>query len=1022
MGVEQAIAGGTGRSTRRRWVVWCTLATLAAVGFALLIRGLTRPDHDRLLEQARLALAAGDFAQADRLAAAALDAEPDSAAALLTAGEARVGLEDFEAAAKLFDRAPDDGSAAAVEARFRAGVLAMGHLYRASEAENHFRRALGAAPRHLEANLALAELLGREARSFEAAPLVVEVLRQGKAPVDLLLLPAKGWVHDLPWLQRCRETVPGDPPVLLGLAGHARDGGHDAEALQLVRAAVAAEAALIEAQALLGRLLLDADAEAEFDSWQRRLPPEAGGHPDIWSLRAEWAERAGESRTAIRCYWEALRRDPSLRAANYQLAQLLIELGEDERAAPFLRRAEELQQLRALKDNLLSSEHTSLEPIRRLAAKLEKLGRVWEAWGWCLVAERIAPAAWISEQKQRLRPLLEADPPFTLDSANPAVAVDLSDFPLPKGSRVEGRGSRASRRDEDSLPPARISFRDDARAAGIDFQYNNGGQPLRSAGAEYEQKMYEFSGGGAAVLDFDGDARPDLYLTQGGEWGRVESRESRVESQKKRSAPLASEPQHSTLNPQPLDRLYRNLGNGHFEDVTLGAGIVETSFSQGAAAGDFDNDGFADLYVANIGGNRLLKNNGDGTFSDFTNLAGVAGDDWTTSCLIADLSGDGLPELYAVNYLGGADVFERVCRHGDGRPRMCMPFQFPAAQDRVYWNRGDGRFEDATSESGIAVPDGKGLGIVAADFDEAGGLDLFVANDTVANFCFFNRSGGPAGPPELVELGLASGVAFNRRGRAEGSMGVAIDDADGDGRLDLFVTNFHKETNTLYVAKDSDFFIDQSDEANLAESSRAVLGFGTQFLDADLDGRPDLIITNGHVDDLRAYGRPYRMPPQFYRNVGGGRFEELPAGVLGPFFEEKSLGRGLARLDWNGDGREDAVISHLDRPAALLTNTTESPGHGVTLEFRGVVSARDAIGTVVRVKLGDETLVRQLTAGDGYQASNQRQLVIGLGSATTIDELQIRWPSGREQKFAALPADRRYVFIEGAPAPVAIEE
>jgi len=451
--------------------------------------------------------------------------------------------------------------------------------------------------------------------------------------------------------------------------------------------------------------------------------------------------------------------------------------------------------------------------------------------------------------------------------------------------------------------------------------------------------MFEFSGGGCAALDFDRDGWPDLYFTQGCRWPVREDDFTR------------------------LDRLYRNLGTGSFADVTQAAGLRENRFSGGVTSGDFDNDGFPDLYVANTGANRLYRNNGDGS------------------------------------------------------PRMCMPFHFSGAQDQIYLNLGDGRFRNVTPGSGIEVEDGKGLGVVAADLCGRGKLDLFVANDTVMNSLFENRTKGPGGPLAFVESGLSRGVALNRDGRAEGCMGIAVGDVDGDGRQDLFVTNFHLESNTLYLQQSPGTFADRTRESGLVQSSLSMLGFGAQFLDADMDGWLDLIVTNGHIDDLRRYGRPYRMPMQFYANRGQGRFAELPAETLGPFFQQKALGRGLARLDWNRDGREDAAISFLDRPAALLTNTTRDVGNRLSMTFSGVSSPRDATGATVRAKLGKRTIVRQLTGGGGYQAANQQHVVIGLGSASEVARLEVRWPSGRRQVFDNPPINHELLLVENEPKP-----
>jgi hypothetical protein len=541
---------------------------------------------------------------------------------------------------------------------------------------------------------------------------------------------------------------------------------------------------------------------------------------------------------------------------------------------------------------------------------------------------------------------------------------------------------------------ASAAIRFEPANAGIDFQYFNSADPT-TPGA----RMYEFTGGGVGVLDFDLDGRPDLYFPQGCRW-----------------PPEPSQTEY-------VDRLYRNVGNG-FRDVTISARIVEPSFSQGVACGDFDDDGFQDVYVANIGGNRLFHNRGDGTFADVTDSSGfeaaLAGSrerdgssegGWTTSVMIADLNGDALPDLFDVNYVTGRDVFDRICDH-DGTPRVCSPTVFDAAPDRFWLNRGDGTFSDVTRLVGLEAGGGTGLGVVAADFDGSGRLSLFVANDARPNHFFRNVSEPGVALPRFEESAASMGLATDREGASQACMGIAAGDANGDGRLDLFVTNYADEPNALYEQQADGTFTEMSRESGLARPSIELLGFGTQFLDGDGDGRKDLIVTNGHVDDFRFKGYEYAMPTQVYRNLGG-RFELLPAAAVGDYFTSMRRGRGLARLDWNGDGRDDFAVSHLDEPAALLTNT--SPGSGGTIAFllKGTSSARDAIGTVVEVTVAGERHVAQLTAGDGYEASNERVVTIGTGNADFVEEIAVRWSSGRIEKVADLPTRSRWVLIEG---------
>jgi tetratricopeptide (TPR) repeat protein len=971
---------------RVRAVLLRSLPLLAVAGFIawLVVHGM-RPSEDDLVRKARLALSQERCAEARDLAERALELSPDSTVALLVAGDAERASENLAAAVDYYERIQSQEAAEWGPARWHAGETLL-RLGRATAAEKQFRRLLSAQPDHLQANLQMTKLLAAECRRREAVPFVLELFRQGRVDVDLLSLLSldDGGVLDLKLLHRCRDADPSDARVLTGLACAARS-AHDADgAIRLLHRAIELEPDFIEGRAKLGRALWETMRETEFAAWLSQQGPEADNHPLIWTLRGLWEQRQDRRRTAIRCFWEALRRDPNDQIANYRLAKLLETIGRKKQAAPFLKRSVALARLIQLRDALLNTEQTSLEPIRRVVVQLESLGRLWEAWGWCRVALRIAPSAgWFADAAGRLRSQLSNETILTPATFNPAEQIDLSEFSRPSHTLQKPVPATAATAAKDAQERTAISFRDDAAAAGLAFRYFN--SPSRPGAG---QKMYEFNGGGCAVLDYDGDGLPDLYFTNGCRWP---VRENRFDH---------------------LDRLYRNVGDGTFRDVTQQAGLAENRFSLGVTVGDFDNDGFPDLYAANIGPNRLYRNNGDGTFSDVTGTAGVGDPRWSTSCLMADLDGDGHPEIYSVNYLEGADVFHRVCAHADGTPRMCMPFHFPGSQDQLYQNLGDGRFENVTSKSDITVPNGRGLGIVAADWTGDGRLSLFVANDTVANFFFINRTKA-GGRLRFSEQAVLSGVALNRNGQAEGCMGIAAGDAFGDGRLSLYVTNFYQETNTLYRCTGGPTFEDVTRSAGLAGPSLPMLGFGTQFLDADLDGHLDLILTNGHIDDYRKYGRPYRMRAQFHRNRGDGRFEELFASKLGPFFAGKRLGRGLARVDWNRDGREDAVISHLDGPVALLTNTTGNAGNFLALRLRGVACSRDAIGTSVQVRLGKRTLVRQLTAGDGYQASNERRLVFGLGAASRIDTVAVRWPSGRVQQFAPSAVNREFIAIEG---------
>jgi hypothetical protein len=323
-------------------------------------------------------------------------------------------------------------------------------------------------------------------------------------------------------------------------------------------------------------------------------------------------------------------------------------------------------------------------------------------------------------------------------------------------------------------------------------------------------------------------------------------------------------------------------------------------------------------------------------------------------------------------------------------------------------------FVNATQPAGMVAGDGRGLGVVIADLNDDGWPDVYVANDSSPCFLFQNQGPDDGSGLKFAEIGLASGTAVNAEGHPTAAMGIACADLDGDGRLDLYVTNFYRETDILYLNRGDSLFEDATHRAGIAGATRLVLGWGTQAADFDLDGRPELFLTNGHIDDLRDEDMPWKMPPQLFYNLGEGAFADISRDS-GEFFGGEYLGRGVARLDWNRDGRPELVVVHQDRPAALLKNETRSTGHRVVLELHGVRSNRDAIGARLRVVCASQLQVLEICGGDGYCATNEKRQFVGIGSATRIDVLDIQWPSGQSDHWIGIPADSELTLIEGQP-------
>jgi hypothetical protein len=501
----------------------------------------------------------------------------------------------------------------------------------------------------------------------------------------------------------------------------------------------------------------------------------------------------------------------------------------------------------------------------------------------------------------------------------------------------------------------------------------------------------ETMSGGVGLLDFNGDGWLDVYVVQGGPF-----------------PPRAGSAAAATL---PGDRLFANRGDGTFRDVTAASGIAgfPPGYGHGVTVGDYDNDGDPDLFLTRWRSYVLYRNNGTGTFTDVTVAAGLGGDrGWPTSAAFADLDNDGDLDLYVCHYLLFAPEHPLLCPDEKGGYRYCEPSKFPAEHDHLFRND-HGRFVDVTAEAGIVDPIGRGLGVVAADLDDDGRIDLFVANDGMGNYLFRNLGG-----LRFEEVSHFAGVAGNAGGGYQASMGIACGDLDGDSRPDLVVTNFFNESSTLYQNLGRCLFGDRTAASGLGPVTRYYLGFGTAFLDYNNDGRLDLLTANGNVNDERPYNF-YAMPAQLLAGREGGRLRDISAGC-GPPWGVLRIGRGLAAGDLDNDGRVDAVILSQNEPLAYFHNRAPG-GHFVTLRVEGTVSNRDGVGAVVVVTCGGRRQVAQRFGGGSYQSACDLRLHFGLGPATRVETLEVRWPSGRTDRFRDLAVDRGYLLREGDAAP-----
>ena len=522
-----------------------------------------------------------------------------------------------------------------------------------------------------------------------------------------------------------------------------------------------------------------------------------------------------------------------------------------------------------------------------------------------------------------------------------------------------------------------LRFTDITQKAGITFKH------ISSPEKKY---IVESMSGGLALIDYDNDGYQDIYFVNSLTVDLVKSRT------KTKSV------------------LYRNNGDGTFTDVTDKAGVGDIGWGMGAAVGDYNNDGFDDLYVTCYGPNHLLKNNGNGTFTDLTQTAGVDDKRWSAGAAFVDYDNDGKLDLFVSNYV--AFDFSHPPDFGKGRlcqykgiPVQCGPRGLPGDGDSLFHNNGDGTFEDVTKKAGVSDPDGYyGMGVICSDFDQDGLVDIFVANDSVPNFLYHNNGDGT-----FKEIGFTSGTAVNENGSEQGSMGVTVGDYDHDGRFDLFVTNFDDDYNTLYHNDGPNAFTDVSYAAKVAAVSLPYVGWGTKFFDYDNDGWVDLFVANGHVYPQIP---TYRQRNLVHHNNRDGTFTEVAAQLGAPFLE-KGVARGAVFGDLDNDGDVDIVINNLDGAAQVLRNDGGNASNSVLIKTVGVKSNRDGIGARLKVVSGDLAQVDEVRSGDSYISQSDLRLHFGLEKKTKIDLIEVRWPSGTVDKITNINANKILTIKEG---------
>jgi hypothetical protein len=520
-------------------------------------------------------------------------------------------------------------------------------------------------------------------------------------------------------------------------------------------------------------------------------------------------------------------------------------------------------------------------------------------------------------------------------------------------------------------------FTDVTSAAGIQFQHNSGA---------YGGKLLpETLGSGCAFLDYDSDGWQDILLVNGMDWP-------------------GHKRQRSTLH------LYRNNRNGTFTDVTRAAGLDVEMYGMGVATGDYNNDGFPDIFITCVGQSRLFRNTGKGTFIDVTRASGLYGrQGLSTSALWFDYDRDGLLDLFVCNYVRWSPEHDVFCSLDGSHKSYCTPEAYRGDPCWLFRNRGDGTFEDVTPTSGIFDSSSKSLGVAMFDYDQDGWPDLLVANDTQPNKLYRNLRNG-----KFKDVAVEAGLAFSTEGKARAGMGVDVGDFDNSGRPGVAITNFDNEMIGLYRANASGVFDDVSIPSGVGAPSKNTLGFGCLFLDVDLDGALDLAVANGHIDETVRNIRGnvgYAQPPQLFLNLGNGKFRDV-AGEAGGGFEKSRVGRGLAYGDFDRDGDLDILMTTNNGPASLFRNDHVAGNHSIRFHLRGTKSNRDAIGATVRIFADGQSQSRVVRGGSSYLSQSELPLSFGLGKRDKIDRVVIDWPSGCTEEYKDLGAGKTYKLLE----------
>lgn len=935
-------------------------------------------ERDNALQRSEELISRGEYGSAETILKSLLVTNPDDVESTFRLAMLAAQQGNLFIAVNYLEAIPNDHPEAGLPALGQAADWYF-QLERYQEAEERYKEILNLIPDAAEAHRKLAYLYNRQGRRHEAAFHVRSLCSQGNVLQDELhsLIHLSDAMYD----ERSRAPQNQDRPYWpIDSGAEARKAFSEldyATAVKVLQKAVQDGTALPSMVALFGRAAAEAQDSKAMQSWLRRSDDLSTEYADHWAAMGLVLLQQNQVPEAGRCFLEALIRDPTDFRSMSRLRSIVESSGLTDQAQQIEERFGLLKEITKSNNEIVDSPTPNPNAMIQISRQLDAVDRKLESALWKLLAgfHQELPASSMQQLQSELTAIIDSGRSFP-DHTTGFLGVKRDAFPLPDLSPNKLQQSIAGtlpvRKPTDVV--TQPQFINVAESTGIQHAFQVATNEQNRGFA-----VYQSVGGAVAVVDYDLDGRQDLYFAQG-----------------------AADP--PDFRSSQGNELYRTVDSGLI-NVSEVSDCNEQRYSLGVTAGDWNQDGFADLVIANIGENLLLLNNGDGTFRAETIDDRDDKSLMSTSLAIADLNGDHLPDLFEVNYLHDENLPRRPRRNlqGDVIETM-MPKDFQSAMDRIIIQGADGSMtSQPVSDS---LKDARsGLGVVIGDFDHQPGNEIFVGNDVDANQ-FWKQS---ATSQDWNDTAMLRGCAYGFSGAKTASMGIAAGDLDRNGWMDLHITNFQGESVSHYLNQDG-FFRDLNIQYQLAEPSQDVLGFGAQAFDFDNDGDLDLMVANGHIENSVATPDPFAQPAQLFRNRGD-QFELTKVLDTSNYWSTSHVGRGVAKLDWNEDGNLDLVVTHLNEKSALLVNQTSNANHWLRIKIIGTKSERDGIGSRIDLHLGDQIFTEWVTAGDGFFSHNESVLHFGLGTLTRFDKIIVRWPSGKIQSVAGSDEVNRTVTI-----------